>query len=515
MNPLLLFVSARHRLERVAPWLLVAATLLLVLVALIPEEAWARVGGGQTFSTGSSRRSSGSGSGGGEADLIFFLIILAVEYPAIGVPLLLVAVAVIVVRATMSKGRAPKLPPAETDHWRDPLHGHRGDKSGMAELRQQDPGFSMPVLLDYLQLVHRRALEAATSGQWQPLEPFVSEQARDELIQQHQGISSIHEVVAGGIEINSVVRQGDRFVLRVVYRGTRLERDPGGGEQRHYIEETWTYARSLHARTGEPEAVMRLGCPSCGAAIETDRSGACRACGTPIVTGLLEWRVESTELHGRRRVQPPALSLTSGAVEPSVYATTVIQPDLGQQWRSFRARHPGFDPAAFQEKVRSIYFALQNAWSEGRFHDGRPYVTDTLYQTLRFYVEQYKANNLHNRLADVDFIKQEVVKVEIDAWYESITVRIYGSARDWVEDSSGQVVSGNRDIERQFSEYWTFLRAIGTGDAAHGAGQCPSCGAPLDNVSQAGVCGYCDSKITTGKFDWVLSRIDHPQVYKG
>ena len=43
----------------------------------------------------------------------------------------------------------------------------------------------------------------------------------------------------------------------------------------------------------------------------------------------------------------------------------------------------------------------------------------------------------------------------------------------------------------------------------------PCCGAPLDNVSQTGVCGYCDTKITTGDFDWVLSRIDQCEVYSG
>ena len=28
---------------------------------------------------------------------------------------------------------------------------------------------------------------------------------------------------------------------------------------------------------------------------------------------------------------------------------------------------------------------------------------------------------------------------------------------------------------------------------------------PLDRISQAGICGYCDSKITSGRFDWVLA----------
>lgn len=502
------------RLRRWWPLALLAA-IAVVIVLFVPwEPALARVGGGQTFSTGSSGSGSSGGSGGGEADLIFLLIWLAIEYPQIGVPLLLIAVTVIVVRSLMKGGRKVRDYPDE-DLWADPMHGNRGEASGLAALREADVGFSMPVLLDYLQLLHRRATEAATTGRFDALLPFVSESARSQLQAAHQGVAEVREVVLGGLQVAGVGRQGDRFVLTVAYQGTRLERLRDGSERRVYVEERWTLARLASATSGEPEAVVRMGCPSCGAAIDTDRSGACRACGTPIVEGLLQWRAETVELSARRRIEPPKVGPTTGGAEPSVHAPTVIHPSLGRAWRDLRSRHPGFDPSVFQRRVESIFLALQHAWDEGRWSDARPYVTDTLYQTLRFYVEQYAEHGLRNRQADIALLRQELVKVEVDAWFEAITVRIYGTSKDWVEDASGKVVGGNPKADRQFSEYWTFLRAIGSGDAVHEAHQCPSCGAPLDRISQAGVCGYCDSKITSGQFDWVLSRIDQPQVYRG
>ena len=180
-----------------------------------------------------------------------------------------------------------------------------------------------------------------------------------------------------------------------------------------------------------------------------------------------------------------------------------------------RLIHQYFLEAAFQRRVEGVYHALQSAWSDGRWEDARPYVTDTLYQTLRFYLEQYTEHGLKNRLGNVELQRQQVVKVQMDAWYEAVTVRIWGSMTDWVEDGNGKIVGGNKTANRQFSEYWTFLRAIGSGGETHDTHSCPSCGAPLDRVSQAGICGYCESKITTGKFDWVLSRIDQPAVYRG
>lgn len=509
-------MSWRARSIRLLPWLVLTIVAFAILYGVFADDAWARVGGGQSFSTGRSGRSGGysGGGGGGEADILFFLIYLAIRHPTIGVPLLLIAVTVIVVRAFM-KGSSSKRRVPSNDDWVDPTHGHRGRKTGLDKLRAADPGFSMPVLLDYLQLVHRRATEAAVTGAWEPLEPFVSKAARQQVQAQHTGVAQVREVVVGGLTVTAVERQGDRFVLTATYLGTRLEVMDSGQERRVFVTETWRFARRASATTDEPEAVTRMGCPSCGAAIDTDRTGACRSCGTPIVEGLLQWRAESVDLDPRRPVKVPQVGWTQGGIEPSVHAASRVDPELGRRWRDFRSRHPGFDPHVFQRRVKAIFLSLQQAWSDGSWSDARPYVTDTLYQTLRFYIEQYTENGLRNRQADIGLINQEIVKVEIDAWYEAITIRIYGTSKDWVEDESGKVVGGNAKVDRQYSEYWTFLRAIGSGDELHDPSQCPSCGAPLDRVSQAGVCGYCESKITSGQFDWVLSRIDQPQAYLG
>jgi ribosomal protein S27AE len=86
---------------------------------------------------------------------------------------------------------------------------------------------------------------------------------------------------------------------------------------------------------------------------------------------------------------------------------------------------------------------------------------------------------------------------------------------DYTVDAQGRVVAGDRGKVRQFTEYWTLLR----GKEAHGVARsdraCPSCGAPLDHINMAGNCGSCGVKLTTGSFDWVLSRIEQDEVYTG
>jgi predicted lipid-binding transport protein (Tim44 family) len=521
--------ASRH-LGVAGPVLVVAAlTVVLAVGLLVPEDAEARLGGGQGFSSGrrssgSSRSSGGSSGGGGDggADLIFLLIWLLIEQPAIGVPVVLIVITIVVFRVLMGGSRGRKV--TRTHHFDGAedvlsalgrqLRDGPAATPGLAALKAADVGFSLPVFLDYAQLLHRRATEAAVQGTWEPLAPFVSVLARQQLEASMSGVDDVREVVAGGVQLTKIERDGERFVVRVVIQNSRRETR----EHRTsyvYLEEQWTLARLASATSKPPEDVARMGCPSCGSAIDTDRQGRCRVCETPIVEGLLQWRAETVVVPQRRRVEPPAVGFTSGGTEPGVHQPTVLDPDLGAQYRAFRGRHPGFTPEEFQRRVEGIYMDLQKAWSEARFETARPHVTDTLYQTLRFHLEQYAEHGLRNELRDVKLLRQEIVKVQMDAWYEAITVRVYGSMKDTMVDRTGKVVGGNTTTDRIFSEYWTFLRALGSGDTVHDTRSCPSCGAALDRVSQAGVCGYCDSKITTGRFDWVLSRIDQAEVYRG
>src|SRR5690606_29002702 len=74
-------------------WFLVLACLgLCVAMQLFPALAWARPGGGESYSGGGGGGgSSGGGGGGADIGLLIDLVILCIHYPALGVPLLVIA----------------------------------------------------------------------------------------------------------------------------------------------------------------------------------------------------------------------------------------------------------------------------------------------------------------------------------------------------------------------------------------------------------------------------------------
>ena len=500
-------------------WILPA--LLVVALAMWGADAFARVGGGQSFGTGSHGGGGSYHGGGGGGDniglIIYFLIRLCIEYPAVGIPLTIIFLLVLGARFVMDRpSRSHRVHRARDEAAAAPPPSVPRPTRGLDALEESDHGFSMPVLQEFLELVQRRALEAVGTGEWDPLVPFVSEGARNDLSSALAHVKSIEQVVHGGLRVEQVTVRTDRTILKVLILGSRLEHLADGGERRMYFEERWGFRRKAGATSLKPEDMLRLGCPSCGAAIETDTMGRCTQCGTPITKGQLQWQATDMSLLVHREFQPPEVGFFAGGDEPSVSPPTRTAGDLATAFKRFAARHPDFEMPAFENHVREVFVGLQQAWSDGEWSRARPWCTDPMYQNLRFYMEQYAAGGLHNRLDDIDLQRIVFVRVQQDAWYEAITVRLWASMKDWVEDADSKVIGGNAKVARRFSEYWTFLRASGSGggtskDAQH----CPSCGAPLDKVSAAGVCGYCGTKITTGHFDWVLSRIDQVETYQG
>ncbi len=102
-----------------------------------------------------------------------------------------------------------------------------------------------------------------------------------------------------------------------------------------------------------------------------------------------------------------------------------------------------------------------------------------------------------------------------DTYYDAVTIRIWGTGKDFVvRGETGQVVRGSKHRERAYSEYWTLIRSARAAGAPKAEPTCGHCGAPLV-VGQSGACEHCGAHVTAGEFDWVLSKIEQDDTYRG
>ncbi|MEP6635602.1 MAG: TIM44-like domain-containing protein [Acidobacteriota bacterium] len=509
--------------------LLMPGASVVFLLLLFCEEVTARVGGGQSYGGHSGGGSGGSGAGGALIWLIFqlvrLLLYLTIEYPIIGIPIDILLIAGVIYyfsrRAKRSAGAVSNFSTAastaavssEAQMSTQP-DGFAGD---VAQLRKFDPNFSEIVFTDFCYALYAKAQEARghDSQTLDLFSPYISDGARNGLRQRNPpGLKEVKGIIVGAMPINGVRGLDTPLVsISVLFETnytevTQANKQPV--EMTYYVRERWDLERKRDVLSPTPAQATALHCPRCGAPLRRDTIGACAFCGTKIDSGEFQWYVRDISLLEREAKGP---LLTADVPEVGTDYPSVIQPGFENARGNFESNNPSFSWAAFQKRARLIFDELQAAWSTLNWERARPHETDNIFQMHQYWIEAYRRQGLRNMLDQCVVTAMQPVKFGEDAFYNSITLRIGAQGYDYTIDASGEAVSGSRDRLRYWSEYWTFIRNRHAKPLAARADlNCPNCGAPLQ-VNLSGICAFCGGKITSGEFDWVLSRIEQDESY--
>jgi hypothetical protein len=508
---------------------IVIAGLAVVGFVLFASEAWARVGGGQGYGGGGSGSDGGDGEGLG---VLVYLVVrlllwLTIEYPYIGIPLdILVIAAVVYWFMRPSRKKAPVVTSsspylglglATAGPQRKP---EQDIQRAFNQLRRFDPNFSEIIFTDFCYALYARAHEARGKGKSAlgELSPYLGEQARASLMQLNSpNLKAVQGVIIGAMQVADV--QGlatPKIEISVDFESNYTEFTPREGDPRgemsYYVRERWELERKRDVLSPTPDQATALHCPRCGAPLQKDTTGACAFCHTRVESGEFQWFVRRIRTLSREAKGP---LLTSDVPEVGTLYPTVTQPNFPAVRAAFEQNNLSFTWADFQARARLIFNELQEAWSSLNWERARPHETDNIFQMHRYWIEAYKAQKLRNALDQYQITGMQPVKIKQDAFYQAITLRIFAQGYDYTLNQNGQVVAGSKTNLRRWSEYWTFVRNSKAKPVAARADlNCPNCGAPL-KVNAIGICEFCGGKITSGEFDWVLSKIEQDESYAG
>lgn len=507
----------------------------VLLVTLFSAAAFGRPGGGQSYSggsrsSGSSRstggsRSTGSGysgggysssGGGGSTELS----------PGAALFTLMVIVIIIVVIAAASKKSG-----GSAQNWSTYNAGNQGFGQGnqgfgqntyanevppraeLERLRTIDPHFSLVVFDDFISALYAEVLLAQGRGQIERFSPYLAPGAKGTFAQRPlQGLSVVLVGSLGLESVQGIDGPGD-IAVTLMIEANLSRRDPATGqEQALYVQERWTLNRKKTARSRTPDKARVFGCPNCTAPLENIFGGVCRHCGQNVATGAFDWTVTSVSVLTTEQRGP---MLTGNTAEQGTHLPTRIDPNAQGGVAAIQARDPGFQWNGFTTRVNHIFTTFQQAWSTRDLSSMRPYLSDALFATQSYWVTEYLRQRLRNVTENARILNLELARASEDAFFDTVTVRLYASSLDYtLSDANQQMVSGSRSSERQYSEYWTFIRSRAAKGPARVDPNCPRCGAPL-SVNMGGNCNYCQAKVTSGDFDWVLSRIEQDEAYQG
>jgi len=512
-------------MKRVLPrWLLAALTLALLALLFAAGPAVARPGGGESYSGGGS-----SGGGGDDGGIAYLLIRLWIElvfaYPQIGIPATIAIVAYLVIRhkrrvkagsqnwdsaSAASPVRSPATPPS------------RPPSKDLDAIRALDPDFSVVLFEDFAYALYARGHQARSSQRdLDALSPYLSAAARTHLAERRPVGAPVSGVVIGAMRVVDlaipavpVAPPGGAAPRVVVVLELEANMTVGvaGAEHTQYLKERWLLVRDAGVRSKPPERVRNFQCPNCGAPFGPEGGDRCTYCGEVVSGGRFDWSVESIEML-RIEDRPPTLAATVQEVGSNW--PTIYHPQLNARWAELVTADPAVTQEALNARLQLIYGELNAAWSLGKLDAARPFVSDGLFDYLQYWVSAYEKQGLRNVLEGMRVVEWKLTKVVRDRHFDSLTLRLWGSGRDYtVRQTTGDIVTGNPKADRSYSEYWTLIRGAGVHGAPRADKSCPNCGAPLD-VNMAGACEHCGAKITSGDFDWVLSKIEQDDSYTG
>ena len=387
-------------------------------------------------------------------------------------------------------------------------------------LKKFDPNFSEIVFTDFCYALYGKAHDARGGGQSKLdlFSPYLSESARNSLLQRNPpGLQEVKGIIVGAMRVDDV--QGldtPQVQIQLNFESNYTEVTKRDGqppaEMTYYVTEEWELERKRDVLSPPPAQATALHCPRCGAPLQRDTVGACAFCGTKIDSGEFQWYVRTIRLVTKEARGP---MLTSDVEEVGTDYPSVVQPNFAAIRAEFERNNPQFSWEQFQERARLIFNELQAAWSSMNWERARPHETDNIFQMHQYWIDAYRRQKLRNVVENAAVTAIQPVKIQEDAFYQGITLRMWAQGLDYTIDESGRIVSGSNRNLRQWSEYWTFIRNKQAKSAeARTDLNCPNCGSPL-RVNASGVCEFCGGKITSGEFDWVLSKIEQDESYSG
>ncbi|HKR58375.1 MAG TPA: TIM44-like domain-containing protein [Pyrinomonadaceae bacterium] len=497
-----------------------------LFVVLLAVDALARVGGGQSYG-GKGGGGDGDGAAGAIIWIVFqlfrVLLYLTIEYPLVGIPLDIIVIGG-VIYFFWRRSRISQPPQIFSTATRTSTTGEHafvphsdGFVREFAQLQKFDPNFSEIVFTDFSYALFGKAHEARGRGAQalDLLSPYISQSARSSLLERNgPGLKEVTGIIVGALNVLDV-RGLDTPVVQIslLFEANYTEvLQNTNAAKTFYVRERWELERKRDVLSPAPAQATALHCPRCGAPLQRDNLGACAFCGTKIDSGEFQWYVQRITLLEREDRGP---LLTSDVPEVGTELPTVVEPGFEQRRLEFEKNHPEFSWSQFQARAALIFNELQAAWSTLDWERARPHETDSIFQMHQYWIDAYRRQGLRNVLDRFAIHSMQPVKIKEDAFYNAITLRIAARGFDYTIDGSGRVVSGSQTVPRFWSEYWTFIRnRQAKPQAARADLNCPNCGALL-KVNATGVCAFCGGKITSGEFDWVLSRIEQDESYAG
>lgn len=172
---------------------------------------------------------------------------------------------------------------------------------------------------------------------------------------------------------------------------------------------------------------------------------------------------------------------------------------------------PEFSSDNFLAWSREVFLKIQQAWTDRNWKVIRPFESNELFNIYNSQLNEYIKNHKINVVEKINISNATLREFRQDGDKEVLVVELHAVMRDYViDEKTKKVLESNPNKDWYMKYLMTFNRKKGVltkaGTSNKSTTNCPNCGAPTE-ITSSGQCEYCDSVITTGEHDWILSDI--------
>lgn len=171
---------------------------------------------------------------------------------------------------------------------------------------------------------------------------------------------------------------------------------------------------------------------------------------------------------------------------------------------------PNFNTGRFIAWAKEVFMKLNVAWTQKDHNAIRPFEHEILYSLHTIMFQEFIDKKRTEVFENVSITEAYLYKYDVDSSYEHLTVLIDSECKNYTRsDLDGTIISGDFDNSVYETYLMTFMRKLGIETnidlSNKSTSRCPNCGGPT-NVTSFGKCEYCQTVITTGDHDWVMTH---------
>ncbi len=467
-----------------------------ILLVLCAVEAFARAGGGEGYGSGGSGSGGRYGGGGGDADLIFFLIRLLlrliIEYPAIGIPLALTIIAIVVYSAREGGERYVDYTIRRGVVAQDNVRRNRAESA----LKKRDPAWNSATMISRGKAAFALIQEAWSDQKLEKAQAFLSdaiyEKFRLQIAElQERGIRDrIDSITLHDIRIAQLESDETFDTLHLYFRahaanfkvdaktGKRLSDDSGE------FEEYWSFLRRPGAKT-LAKGLIEGYCPNCSAPVGMNRAAKCEVCNSFLRSGEYDWVLSEI-------TQASAWSVREAVAVPGLDA--------------MRRLDAGFSVQQMEDLASLAFYRHEMAIRLGTPETIAKLALDSFVAEFPAKIrKEHDGTRLYYTSCAVGSVDTKLI--ETGEPLDRVWVEIAWSGRTTRRMPDGREVVGGICPPRR--HFYVFVRKHGVETDVRlslSSAHCPNCGAPEQNVTDH-ICPYCQTVRNDGSKGWVLESV--------